>query len=106
LVDAGETVLDPGVRRPRPIVELFLRLGPDELASITTAGDAEALHLAAHKLKGTASILGLRRLATACKELDAIAKQGDFAAGRGLVDGVARDFDATCEALRAELAAT
>jgi HPt (histidine-containing phosphotransfer) domain-containing protein len=97
-------VLDPGVHRPRPIVELFLRIGPDELASITSAATAEALQQAAHKLKGTASILGLRRLASSCRELDAVARQGDFGAGRELVDEVARDFEATCEALRAELA--
>jgi hypothetical protein len=48
----------------------------------------------------------LRRLATACRELDAIAKQGDFSAGKNLIEGVTREFEATCEALRAELAAS
>src|SRR5512138_1162444 len=98
-------MLDPNVRRPRQIVELFLRIGPDELAGITNAADAETLQRAAHKLKGTASILGLRCLASACRDLDAIAKQGDFATGKSLVEGVTRDFEATCDALRAELAA-
>jgi HPt (histidine-containing phosphotransfer) domain-containing protein len=97
-------VIDPAVRRPKQIVELFLRIGPDELAAITNAVDAEALQLAAHKLKGTASILGLKQLAASCRELDTTAKAGDFEAGKRIAQDVARDFEATCEALRAELA--
>src|SRR5687768_1867534 len=50
----SDIVLDPSVQRPRPIVELFLRIGPDELAGIMNADNAETLQLAAHKLKGTA----------------------------------------------------
>ncbi len=97
-------VLEPTVGRPRPIVELFLKIGPDELIAIRGAVDADALQRAAHKLKGTASILGLRRLAAACKHLDETAKAGDFDAARALVPALATDFEVTCEALRTELA--
>lgn len=95
-------ILDPGTGRPRPIVELFLRLGPDEVAAIQRAADAEALQRAAHKLKGTASILGLRRLAAASKQLDETV-QSDFEAARALIPALVEAFEATCEALRAEL---
>ncbi len=97
-------VLEPSIGRPKPIIELFLRIGPDELVAIRGAVDADALQRAAHKLKGTASILGLRRLAAACAELDTTAKAGDFDAASALVPGLATDFEVTCEALRAELA--
>ena len=97
-------LVDPAIGRPRPIVELFLRIGPDELVAIRSAADADALQRAAHKLKGTASILGLRRLAAACKQLDDTAKTGDLEAARALIPGLASDFEATCEALRGEIA--
>lgn len=96
-------LLDPAIKRPKPIVELFLRIGPDDLGALRAAATADALHQAAHKLKGTASILGLRRLAAACRELDDTARAGDLEAGRALIDGLARDFEATCEALRMEI---
>lgn len=99
-------LLEPSVGRPRPIIELFLRIGPDELVAINGAATADALQRAAHKLKGTASILGLRRLAAACTKLDEVAKAGDFDGARALVPGLATDFETTCEALRAEIALT
>jgi HPt (histidine-containing phosphotransfer) domain-containing protein len=95
-------ILDPGTSRPKPIVELFFRLGPEDLAAIQNAADADALQRGAHKLKGTASILGMRRLAAACKQLDETAKAGDFEAARALIPGLVDDFNATCEALRDE----
>lgn len=96
-------ILDPGTPRPKPIVELFFRLGPDDMAAIQSAADADALQRGAHKLKGTASILGMRRLAAACKQLDDTAKAGDFDAARALIPALVADFDATCEALRDEI---
>jgi len=97
-------VLDPAVGRPKPIVELFLKIGPDEMTGISNAADADTLQRAAHKLKGTASILGLPKLAAACRELDEIARNGDFEAARALVPALTSDFEATCQALRAEIA--
>ena len=95
-------LLDLGTGRPRPIVELFFRLGPDEIAAIQHAADAEALQRAAHKLKGTASILGMRRLAAASKELDDAART-DLDTARALIPALVEAFEATCKALRAEL---
>jgi len=97
-------LLDAAIGRPKPIIELFLRIGPDDLAAIRDAATAPALQQAAHKLKGSASILGLRRLAAACREIDDLAKAAQFEEACALIDGLSRDFDATCEALRAELA--
>lgn len=95
-------LLDPATSRPKSIVELFLRLGPDDLAAIESAADADALQRAAHKLKGTASILGLRRLAAACKQLDDTARS-DLDAARALIPEVSTAFAATCDALRAAI---
>ena len=96
-------VLDPAVARPRHIIELFLRIAPADLAALVAATDAESLQQAAHKIKGTAAMLGLRSLATSCRAIDTLAKQGDFAGGRALVGDAERDFQLTCDALRAEL---
>lgn len=95
-------LLDPRTGRPRPIVEMFFRLGPDDVAAIQSAGDPEALQHAAHKLKGTASILGLRRLAAASEQVDDTARS-DFDAARALIPALVEAFEATCGALRAEL---
>lgn len=95
-------ILDPATGRPRTIIELFLRLGVDDLAAIQSAGDADALQRATHKLKGTAAILGLRRLAAASGELDDAAR-ADFDVARALIPTLVEVFEATCEALRAEL---
>ena len=97
-------VLDSAIGRPKPIIELFLRIGPDDLAAIRDAATAPELQRAAHKLKGSASILGMRRLAAACREIDDLAQAVELEKARALFDGLTRDFDATCEALRAELA--
>lgn len=95
-------LLDSGTSRPPPIVELFLRLGPADIAAIQSAVDAEALQQAVHKLKGTAAILGLRRLAAICRELDD-ATRTDLDAARSLIPPLVEAFDATCDALRATL---
>jgi HPt (histidine-containing phosphotransfer) domain-containing protein len=96
-------LLDPAVGRPKPIVELFLRIGPDEVSALDAAATADALHQAAHKLKGTASILGLKRLAAVCREVDDLARAGELEAGRALLESIGREFEATCEALRDEI---
>lgn len=96
-------VLEPNVGRPKLVVEMFLRIGPDELTAIRGAATADALQRAAHKLKGTASILGLRRLAATCRDLDDTARAGDFEAARAMVPALEADFETTCEALRAEI---
>jgi HPt (histidine-containing phosphotransfer) domain-containing protein len=97
-------VLDPSIGRPKPIIELFLRIGPDDFAALRDAATAPALQQAAHKLKGSAMILGLRRLAASCREIDDLAKQAQFERARALIASCERDFEATCEALRGELA--
>lgn len=96
-------LLDPATSRPKPIVELFLRIGPDEIAAIRDAADPDALQRAAHKLKGTAALLGMRRLAAACRSVDDAAR-GDLDTARLLIPALVTEFDATCEAVRAELA--
>ena len=95
-------LLDQGTGRPRPIIEMFFRLAPDDVAAIEHAADAETLQRAAHKLKGTASILGLRRLAAASKQIDDTART-DFDAARASIPALIEAFEATCDALRAEL---
>lgn len=95
--------LDPDVERPGSVIELFLRVAPKDLAAIVMAPDADTLQQAVHKLKGTAHMLGLKKLAASCRELDAVAKRGEYVAGRALVESVVADFKATCDALRIEI---
>ncbi|MEO6599219.1 MAG: response regulator [Polyangiaceae bacterium] len=69
-----EVVLDPNVSRSQGVVRLFLRHVPDQLASIAYAlehGDAEALRVAAHKLKGSCLSVGVPRMAALCASLEA-----------------------------------
>jgi HPt (histidine-containing phosphotransfer) domain-containing protein len=100
--DGGlDGLLDPDTARPRHIVELFLRLAPKDLDAIRDAADVHTLQRAAHKLKGDAAMLGLTRLHASCRAVDALGKQGDYAAARAAVADIERDFAATCDALRA-----
>jgi len=103
MMEPLDDLLDSETARPRHIVELFLRLAPADLAAIQNAPDVKTLQRAAHKLKGDAAMLGLRRLHASCKAVDALGKQGDHAGARSLVPDVERDFTATVEALRALL---
>jgi CheY-like chemotaxis protein/HPt (histidine-containing phosphotransfer) domain-containing protein len=72
-LDHSDGALDPTVQRSQSVVRVFLRHVPDQLAAITQAvasGNAEALRLAAHKLKGSCLSVGVPRMASLSATLE------------------------------------
>jgi signal transduction histidine kinase/CheY-like chemotaxis protein/HPt (histidine-containing phosphotransfer) domain-containing protein len=72
-LDHSDGALDPTVQRSQGVVRVFLRHVPEQLAAITqaiAAGNAEALRLAAHKLKGSCLSVGVPRMAALSATLE------------------------------------
>lgn len=67
------------------------------------AGAQEELHREAHSLKGAASTLGARPLASAARELEAAAAEGRFEEARALFANVERELARVREVLLARL---
>jgi signal transduction histidine kinase/CheY-like chemotaxis protein/HPt (histidine-containing phosphotransfer) domain-containing protein len=74
LRDASDSALDPEVERSPAVVRVFLRHVPDQLGSLASAlssNDFDALHAAAHKLKGSCVSVGIPRMTALCVTLEA-----------------------------------
>jgi signal transduction histidine kinase/DNA-binding response OmpR family regulator/HPt (histidine-containing phosphotransfer) domain-containing protein len=99
-------LLDPAVARKAKFIELFLKLVPEDLNAIQAADKADKadmLKASAHKLKGSAYMLGLKRLARSCEELERLGREGKLEAAKQVVRKVESDLEATCRALEGEL---
>jgi HPt (histidine-containing phosphotransfer) domain-containing protein len=66
-------------------------------------GDAHAIAVLAHSLKGSSSSFGAMALADGCAELDSAASSGNLATALPLIDTVGAQFDRASTALREEL---
>ncbi len=99
LADGADTIL-------AEVVDLFAADAPQRIAQMRQAiadDDAEALHQAAHTLKGSCSNLGLRTLQEACAALDQMARSHQLSdAGPGL-ERVTEAFAHSMDFLRTEL---
>jgi HPt (histidine-containing phosphotransfer) domain-containing protein len=70
------------------LVQIFLAELPNYVSKICHAlelQDGEALFQAAHKMKGSTSSLGARRIHALCLQLENMGRAGEFAAARSLV---------------------
>ncbi len=70
------------------LVKIFLNELPNYVSKIYSAlemQDGEALYQAAHKMKGSVSSLGARRIHALCLQLENMAHAGELAAARSLV---------------------
>jgi signal transduction histidine kinase/CheY-like chemotaxis protein/HPt (histidine-containing phosphotransfer) domain-containing protein len=70
---AQSGALDPGTKRSKVVVGLFLKMVPDqieELASAVTAEDPVKVKALAHKLKGSCLAIGARRMGSLCAALE------------------------------------
>lgn len=70
------------------LVKIFLNELPNYVSKIDSAlemQDSEALYQAAHKMKGSVSSLGARRIHALCLQLENMAHAGELAAARSLV---------------------
>ncbi|MBA3848026.1 MAG: response regulator, partial [Planctomycetes bacterium] len=86
------------------IVPLFRLEGPRVVAELRAAADAadgDRLRRAAHRLKGSASIIGATRLALAAARIEALARDGQVAEAAAQVDAVERALALTLDALPA-----
>ncbi len=87
---------ETGASDPRMLEELMAELrrqAPDQLAAIeaaAAAGDGERIRAVAHRLKGSAGMLGLPRLAAAAKAVEMPAKSRDLVASVAQIPALRR----------------
>ncbi len=77
------------------LLSLYLRGSPEQLARMASqcrAKQFEALRETAHSLKGSSATIGAGRLAQLCRRLEIVAREGDLAGSRALVEGIAQEF--------------
>ena len=90
----------------KELAELFLRDARSRLQRMETAiaqKDAASLAATAHTLKGSASNLGARHLASFCMGLEKQAKTGDLAEAAAILLEIKREFQAVEQTLLAEM---
>ena len=88
--------LDGNVELLRKMIGLFFEGYPRYLADLEEAveqSDAEALHRAAHSLKGPVAALSLTRALEWVLQLEDMSRQGDLANARSSCDELAREID-------------
>jgi len=118
-LEPQEGVLDPAViaglrdlrepNQPDPLkelAELFLRDARARLEKMGRAleeKDLPGLAAAAHTLKGSASNLGARHLASLCISLEKQAKTGELGEAANILLEVRGEFDAVAKTLLAEM---
>lgn len=99
LADGADTILVE-------VVDLFAADAPqriDQMRQAIADNNAEALHQAAHTLKGSCSNLGLRTLHQACAELDQMARNTDLAAAARGLEQIEAAYHDSMVFLRTEL---
>jgi signal transduction histidine kinase/DNA-binding response OmpR family regulator len=88
------------------LVDVFLRDGPERIAEIHDAigaGDCDALRRGAHALRGSSRTLGARRVADLCAVLEEVAVAGSVNGAAETVAALDEAWEATREALGAQL---
>jgi CheY-like chemotaxis protein/HPt (histidine-containing phosphotransfer) domain-containing protein len=74
--------IDPSVPRSARVIELFLRLAPQQIEALlgaARAADPQQVRAMSHKLKGSAASLGARGLSDLCAQLQEDAERGEIA---------------------------
>jgi len=77
----ADALLDPEITRSAKIIALFLRLVPQQIASLREAialDDVDEVRLRSHKLKGGCASVGATAMATLCEAIQHDAEQGDI----------------------------
>jgi len=104
LQDLADTLGAAGLAE---LVDIFFVVAADLQAALTAAaaaGDGPALAAAAHKLRGGAGSLGLRRLLHRARRLEVAARSGDMAAALPLLAPLLADLQAGGDWLRGDTA--
>lgn len=107
IINGLKELREPGQPDPlRELIELFLKDAQPRLQQMevaAAAGDLAKLTAATHTLKGSASNLGARRLATLCAALEKQSKAGDTGQSDKTLAEVTTEFAVVRELLNAEL---
>ena len=85
------------------LVDMFAVEAPKRVAGLRTMlanGDTEAVHEAAHTLKGTASTIGAVAVAEVSRELELMARGGTLAGAAVLLDRLEREVGRAEASLR------
>jgi len=73
------------------LIDLFIKELPNyikELQQAVNSGDGEAVYLAAHKFKGSASNLGAVGMVALCRQLEEIGHAGDIQEAKWIMENV------------------
>ena len=92
-------LMTEGVVRPPRALSLFVSEGAKQVDAIHSADDRESLRNAAHKLKGSALVLGMPRLADLCLRLEKMARDGVASAPPPMLETLERTFESVCDRL-------
>jgi signal transduction histidine kinase/DNA-binding response OmpR family regulator len=98
--------LDAAVPRSIKVIELFLRLVPQQIDALLAAartGDPEELRQTSHKLKGGCASVGARALAALCEDIQHAAEQGDVGDAEARAERVRALYGPTARELEREL---
>lgn len=99
--------VDQDVELFQTLTELFLEQAPLDLAATQaalTAGDAEGLARAAHRMKGAILQFSASRLYEATRQLEALGKAGSLDAAAAVCRQVEQELASLLTALRAYMA--
>ena len=89
----------------REVLEDFVRHAQSQITSIHAAfadQDAEQMKIPAHRLKGSASLVGAHEVVGACTQLEAVAGESDWRLIHALtprLDGLMQDIEASANAM-------
>jgi HPt (histidine-containing phosphotransfer) domain-containing protein len=89
----------------REVLEDFVRHAQSQITSIRAAvvnRDAEQMKIPAHRLKGSASLVGACQVVDACTQLEAMAGAGDWPLTQSLVprlDGLMQDIETSANTM-------
>lgn len=85
--------------------DLFFENAPGKIEAIRGAierGDAKALHVAAHSLKGSSSYLGASKLSALAKELENMGRAGSLEGAGEKLAQIESEYDRVRSALEVE----
>jgi HPt (histidine-containing phosphotransfer) domain-containing protein len=95
IVADARPLLDPAVKRPKKVVEIFLRDVPKNIESIRAAlveRASERLGAEAHRLRGGCSVFGADRMSHTSAELVLASRQADYGAAAPLLARLEAEF--------------
>ncbi len=102
-----ETLVDQDIPRSQRVIELFVKLVPDQLNTLLEVcggTDAERIRAASHKLKGGCASVGARAMAELCEEIQRSAERGELSTVLEVAKRVNALYPATAGVLERELA--